>query len=101
MKEALIRVRIHNGLATIDVRGELDRTSVDRLQAALGMAGRLAARTVVIDTTRLDFIDLTASRVLTASDAVGSVGAVLAKGSAVSRLEELLNAHPAVHDHAA
>ena len=101
MTQPKIKVRIHNGLSTVDLRGELDRTNIDRVRAALGMARRLASHTVVIDTTDLEFIDLTAYRVVTATDATDSVSTVLLRGPAVDRLEALLSQHPSVHDHAA
>lgn len=101
MKQSLIQVRVHNGLSTVDLRGELDRTNGDRLCAALGMARRLARHTVVIDTTDLDFVDLTTYRILTASDPGASVTTVLVKGRALDRLETLLSAPLAVHDHVA
>ncbi|MEY2422935.1 MAG: hypothetical protein QOI95_3002 [Acidimicrobiaceae bacterium] len=101
MRHSLIQVRSHNGLVTVDLRGELDRAKVDRLRAALEMAGRLASHTVVIDTTNVDFIDLTAFRLVTADDAAGPVSTVLLKGPAVSRIEALLSDHPSVHGHAA
>jgi anti-anti-sigma factor len=101
MHNSLIQVRSNNGLATVDLRGELDRSKRDRLRAALEMARRLASHTVVIDTTRLDFIDLTAYRLVTASDPREDVATVLVKGRAVGKLEAVLNDHPSVHDHAA
>lgn len=101
MHKSLIQVRSNNGLVTVDLRGELDRSKGDRLRAALGMARRLALHTVVIDTTHLDFIDLTAYRLLTAGDAAGSVATVVVKGRAVGKLEAVMHDHPSVHDHAA
>jgi anti-anti-sigma factor len=101
MHNSLIQVRSKNGFVTVDLRGELDRSKADRLRSALGMARRLASHTVVIDTTHLDFIDLTAYRLVTAKDAGDSVGTVLVKGRAVGQLEAVLNEHPSVHGHAA
>jgi anti-anti-sigma factor len=101
MKQSLIQVRSHNGLVTVDLRGELDRSKVDRLRSALGMAGRLAAHTVVIDTTQLDFVDVTSYRLITAYDEAGRIDTVLVKGGAVRKLEALLGAHPPIRDHAA
>ncbi|MEY2460665.1 MAG: hypothetical protein QOG30_2495 [Acidimicrobiaceae bacterium] len=98
MKQSLIQVRSHNGLVTVDLRGELDRSKVDRLRSALGMAGRLATHTVVIDTTQLDFVDVTSYRVITACDETSRIDTVLVKGGAVRKLEALLGAHPAIRD---
>ena len=101
MKQSLIQVRSNNGLVTVDLRGELDRSKRDRLTAALGMARRLARHTVVIDTTDVEFIDLTAYRIVTAADPTASVSTVLIKGRVLTKLELLLNEYQSVHDHAA
>jgi anti-anti-sigma regulatory factor len=101
MHKTLIQVRSNNGLVTVDLRGALDRTNGDRVRAALAMAGRLASHTVVIDTSQLDFVDLTTYRILTAGNAAGRVPTVLVKGRAVTRLEALMSDHPAIRDHAA
>lgn len=65
------------------------------------MAERLASHTVVVDTTDLDFIDLTAFRILSASDVDTSVSVVLLRGRAIARLEAVLRMYEYVGDAAA
>jgi anti-anti-sigma factor len=82
------------GVVTVEMDGELDRSTGDRLCVAVAMARRMARHTVVVDTAGLDFVDVSGYRSLVAACRDPLTGPhptlVLVKGTAVRRLERLL-----------
>jgi anti-anti-sigma regulatory factor len=92
----------------LELAGDLDLASAARLRAAMSWLRRRYPRTIVVDTRRLDFVDLAGYRALRSSLA-GSDGqpdprTVYVVGEVVARLQHHLalatavGAHPSTHN---
>jgi hypothetical protein len=82
------------GVVTLELTGDLDRGGTRRLLAAVALARRMAARTLVIDASDLTFVDVGGYRGLALASRRPSGGpllhVVLVRGPALRRLQHLL-----------
>jgi anti-anti-sigma factor len=75
-----IQTRAEDGHWLVEVRGEIDLSNVDALEAELG---RLSNRAIVLDLSQVDFIDCTGVALLLRTAGRLTLGAV---SSAVERV---------------
>ena len=75
-----IQTRAENGHWLVEVRGDIDLSNVDALEAELG---RLSNRTIVLDLSQVDYIDCTGVALLFRTAGRLTLGAV---SSAVERV---------------
>jgi anti-anti-sigma factor len=81
-------------VVTVELTGELDRGTSRRLCAAVAMARRIAARTIIVDTSGLTFVDVGGYRTLALvcqhPDRKRPLNVVLVPGEATRRLQRML-----------
>ena len=81
-------------VVTVELTGELDRGTTRRLCAAVALARRVAARTVIVDTMGLTFVDLGGYRSLLVAcgrrQRKRPLNVVLLPGQAIHRLQGML-----------
>ena len=81
-------------VVTVELTGELDRGTSRRLCAAVAMARRIAARTIIVDASGLTFVDVGGYRTLALvcghPQRKRPLNVVLVPGEAIGRLQRML-----------
>jgi len=87
MPRLTVNITRRQGLVTVTIDGELDRSNADDVTLALAAAARLAHHTVVIDAQGVTFLDAAGRRALDAPPDARPVSVILLPSLAIRRFD--------------